>query len=421
LYKDAEKLIEDFFQNFEMQIAPRTGCDEVAVQRVKETLAHYLEFTGDESDKLERSELESVFRAALTDFLYEVYFTLEDQPAGEEPPTAEEAEEEAESWADDLEDDADADPEGPIYEILSLGELCDLLREDPDTHSDCGCLVDKAIAAAREEDPRSVLERLEALVGDLGARNPTASIRQILADGFLALGEVHAQAGETARAIAAFRQAARTHGRLPQAFARVAAVHLAMQDLGAAVEAWREQIRLGPDDPEPYFACAQAYETLGKPERAVETLRAMVDAQGGSATALDTLIRLLRELGQEAEARQFRERILALPPPRRIEDIAVWVKHHTEAGHYDSVLEHLHREELDAPGRAVLNLLKALVFLAKDDPDNVEVELLLLRDKMNGRSAELEGALAELEQVFGKAQVEQLRRAVAEHVTRLQP
>jgi tetratricopeptide (TPR) repeat protein len=427
LYKDAEKLIEDFFQNFEMHIAPKNGCDEVAVQRVKETLALYLEFTGDDGEKLDRSELESIFRAALTDFLYEVYFTLEDAgiPAEaqgddedlDEDEDWEDDEEDSEEYEDNEEDEEDEEDEAAFYEILSLGELCDMLREDPDAHAECDCLIDKALCAA-QETPREVVERLEALVEDLRRRPATSAIRKILAEGYLALGEVHVGAGEHARGIAAFKQAARVHGVLPEAWARVAQTHLDLGDLPSAIEAWREQIRLAPDDPEPYFSAARALETLEKPERAMEMLEAMLAIDGDNAAALDALVRLARACGNEEAVRRYRERILALAPPRRIEDIAVWVKHHIEERHFDAVLEHLHKEELDTPEQSTLNLLKALVFLAKDDPDNVEVELLLFRDKQNGRADEVREALGELERIFGEPRIDPLRRAISEHVTR---
>jgi hypothetical protein len=147
-------------------------------------------------------------------------------------------------------------------------------------------------------------------------------------------------------------------------------------------------------------------------------LEAMLAVEGDNASALDALIRLCTARGDEDGARRYRERVLALPPPRRIEDIAVWVKHHIEEGHFDAILEHLHKEELDSPEQSTLNLLKALVFLAKDDPDNVEVELLLFRDKQNGRADEVREALGELERIFGEPRIDPLRRAISEHVTR---
>jgi tetratricopeptide (TPR) repeat protein len=413
LYKDAEKLIEDFFQNFEMRIAPRTGCDEVAVQRVKETLSLYLEFTTEDGKKLDRSELESIFRAALTDFLYEVYFTLEDPIV---PDKLEGDEDTEELWEEESDLDEDGE-DGAFYAVLSLAELCGLLREDPEAHSECDCLVDRAIAAAHAEGPRKPIEELEALTADLSTKKPTPAVRKILSDAHLAAGEVHLVAEEPARAIAAFKQAARAHGHLPDAYARIAEAYAKTGDLASAVDAWREQIRLAADDPEPYFASAHALESLGKPERAVEMLHAMLEIDGENASALDMLVRLSHELGQVREAQAFRERLLSLRPPRRIEDIAVWVKHHIEAGNFELILEHLHKEELDTPGQSILNLLKAIVFLAKDDPDNVEVELLLFRDKLNGQSDELDLTLAHLEKIFGSTRILPLRHAVAEHVT----
>lgn len=432
LYKDAERLIEDFFQNFELHIAPRATCDEVAVQRVKETLANYLEFTGGNSAELDRSELESVFRAALTDFLYEVYFTLDDEPEGRGDPDSDPfseaeleeelrameaevaaAEADAESGGED--DDGD-DPEDDreLYAILTLEEIVTLLHDAPEAHSDCECLAQKAKQAAEAHGTRGVVATLEGLVDALRAHKLTTEVRKVLADGYFALGEVHGAAGEGARAIASYKQAARVHGHFPEAHARLAAAYVEADDLPSALDAWRQQLTLTPDDPEPYLAAAQACEAHGRPERAIEFLGAMQGVDGDNAVALDMLVRICEEEGQLPEAQGWRERLLNMRPPRRIEDLSLWVKHQVEAGHFDTVLQHLHKEELDAPALSVLNLLKAMVFLAKKDPDNAEVELLLLREKYDG-SAELEGQLLGFERIFGELRVASLRRAIVEH------
>ena len=108
---------------------------------------------------------------------------------------------------------------------------------------------------------------------------------------------------------------------------------------------------------------ALARETHGCSERAVEFLTAMQTVDGDNATALDMLVRITQDEGKLADAQRWRERILHIRPPRRIEDLSIWVKHHVDAGNFEIVLEHLHKEELEAPTLSVLNLMKAMVFL----------------------------------------------------------
>ena len=429
LYKDAERLIEDFFANYDLRIAPKASCDEVAVQRVKETLQCYLEVTSEEDSELRNGELEVVFRAALTDFLYEVYFTLDDDaPMG--PKGAGWLDDEAAFALDALgdepgddDDDEDEDDDGvlddevaeaELYTVLALPELCELLRADPEEHLRCDCLADKALAHARGRSIKAAEVELTRLCDALRARKATPGLRKVLADGHYALGELYRTAQDDARAIAAYKQAVRTSGHLPEAYGRMAEAHLRMADGQAALLAWRDQMALCADDPRPYFASAELLERSGRRDRAIEMLSSLVAQDPENATALDRLVRLCHETHRVPEAQGWRERLLAMGPPTLQEDLAVWVKHHVDAGDHDRVLAHLHHEELEQPLRPLFNLLKAAVFQAKEDPDNAEVELLLVRDKIARSGDRIADLLLALERGLGTPRVEALRRAAAE-------
>jgi tetratricopeptide (TPR) repeat protein len=317
---------------------------------------------------------------------------------------------------DELDDDDDDFADASLYAVLPLEELCTLLRGDPDAHVDCDALAQVALETSRREGSRKTVGILDGFIDALRDRAQSDSARKLLADAYFALGEVHHQAGEIAHAIAAFKQAARTRCDFAEAHGRIAALYFDNDDVKSALEAWRTQIALTPDDPEPYFASAVALEGMGRPDRAAEVLTSLLLHDPENASALDALVRLAEEGGRFAEAESCRERILAMGPPRLLEDMAVWAKYQVEAGNFDGVLDHLHREELDAPSLSFLNLLKAIVFLTREDPDNVEVELMLVRDKVGGSAAALEPALQSLERVFGSPRLEPLRRAIAEHV-----
>lgn len=429
LYKDAERLIEDFFANYDLRISPKAGCDEVAVQRVKETLQEYLEATREGDSELCGSEVELVFRAALTDFLYEVYFTLDDDmaagPLGARIAAGTDwSDEEAAFALDALSDELDEDlddgvddedvAEAELYSVLALPELCELLRGDPEEHVACQCLAEKGLAYARAVGSRAAEAELERTSDALRSRKPTPDLRKVLADVHFALGELHRAAQDDARAIAAYKQAVRTSGHLPEAYGHMAHAHLRMADGQAALEAWRDQIALCADDPRPYFASAELLERGGRRDRAIETLSALVRIDPENATALDKLVRLCHETDRVPEAQTWRERLLAMDPPTLQEDLAVWVKHHVDAGDHDRVLEHLHREELEQPLRPLYNLLKAAVFQAKEDPDNVEVELLLVRDKIARSGDRIADLLMALERGLGTPRVDALRRAADE-------
>ena len=412
LYKDVDKLIEDFFANFSLSITPKAECDEVAAQRVKETLIQYLLLTGEDGLDPSKTSWRKLSRTAFRSFLEEIYFTLDSADEFGE------LEDELDGLDDDeWDEDEDDDYEeigDDFFSIFSFVELCDMIIEDPEVFSEMQCFMEKAFDALREEGHKKVVIRLEGFIKALEEKWPGEEIREVVAEAQLVLCELHVEVKALDKALESFNKAATRHGHLPSAFARIANVEEERGNRLGAIEALKQVISLEPHSVEPYLWMADIYQALGQAKEMAAIIRECLEFDPSDARTIHRMIMALQigEEGQGKEAETLRGRILALNNPIGAETIAIWVKYKMDAGAEDSILEFLHRTELDDATNGWINLVKAIVFQHKRDQDNLEVELLLYKEKMEHNREEHFDYLRQLAYIFGDEALSRLRFAI---------
>lgn len=180
-------------------------------------------------------------------------------------------------------------------------------------------LLERALSRSETPSASLLLALAEAQIGAGQAREGLASLARVETmtglppEGLLLAGRAHVQLGESDKALAFLREAARLIGDDLSLWLATAQSAFSAGRLEVADEAWRKALALDPTHPEALLGLAELSERRNRHDEALRFRKDLAEREQ-TPEAWRALARLLEERGREEERLEAWRRVVSLAP-----------------------------------------------------------------------------------------------------------
>lgn len=296
-----------------------------------------------------------------------------------------------------------------------LKKLCELVSDYSYPYEDLAELIeDKGYEECLEGNDREVVEELSRLgtfFENIKKKNEENT--RDLSDIYLLTGEFCQSCDRIPESISWFEKAIIVDDTYDVPYHSLAMAYVSIGKLDKAAQSLEQEITVAPGNYFSYLLLADLYERRKKYQKVEDVLRSLLSRDSDNIQALHKLITFYEGRNPELDMELLRRRLINADKELIKLDLVIWTYHICREGEYEEALNFLNNRESESPEISITNLLKGHIYGCMRQYANKRSELEKFKKLNHGREEFMRSKVDEFCKVFGEKACNRMMKKLA--------